>query len=160
MKTNVLTAAVFAGILTASFWAIGGDAPGAGPAPAVIPVPTGTSSAQEGYFMADGAVYSVRNGKAVRLNREVTMRITPAGILGFDGTAVILPAGQMIANDGHRVPLPAGLAPGGVKPVEPGATDPATLPPATVPVEPKANAPAHSREADRVPPTSGSGPAK
>jgi hypothetical protein len=142
MNANVLSTVFVAGVLAASVWVTGVETPSHSTAP-TTPVPGLGEAAitQEGYFVQDGVAYAVRGGKSMRVLREVSLRVTPAGIIGFDGAKVNLPPGQMITNDGRLVPIPAGLTPKGVVPVDPGATDPAATPPATDRVRPNSVAP-------------------
>ena len=63
----------------------------------------------EGYFVANGASYYTRNGLAFKVEREVSLRVTPAGIVGFDGQALTLPPGQMLTPDGRHAPIPASI---------------------------------------------------
>jgi hypothetical protein len=141
MKTNLVLSGVVAGSLgVALLMNSGGERPKDPSPPAGIVLPE-LPAAQEGYFVLDGAAYAVRDGKAIRLTREVSLRITPDGIFGFDGTPVTLPVGHMLANDGRHVRIPAGVTPKGPVPIEPGATDPAVTPPASTPVKPDAVAP-------------------
>src|SRR5215207_10278658 len=74
----------------------------------------------EGYFVANGASYYTRNGLAFKVEREVSIRVTPAGIIGFDGQALNLAAGMMLTPDGRHAPIPASIniraLPGGANP--------------------------------------------
>jgi hypothetical protein len=157
MKTKLILSAVVAGSLGVVWMANGVEKPGAPPAPAAA-IPPELPAVQEGYFVLDGAAYVLRDGKVSRLMKEVSLRVTPGGILGFDGTPITLPAGKMLTNDGSHVRIPAGITPKGPVPVEPGATDPATTPPPPEPVKPD-NAkkpdliapPVENREPVRVP---------
>lgn len=133
MKTKLILSMVLAGSL-GGVWMANGEKPGDPPAAALLPP---LPAAQEGYVVLDGAAYFLRDGKMTRLTREVSLRVTPGGIVGFDGTPVALRAGEMLANDGAHVPIPAGITPKGPVPVEPGATDPAVAPPPATPVKPE-----------------------
>lgn len=63
----------------------------------------------EGYFVANGATYHMRNGNAFKVEREVSIRVTPGGIIGFDGKPLALGAGMMLTPDGRHAPIPAGI---------------------------------------------------
>lgn len=63
----------------------------------------------EGYFVANGASYYTRNGLAFKVEREVSIRVTPTGIIGFDGQPLALAAGMMLTPDGRHVAIPAGI---------------------------------------------------
>jgi hypothetical protein len=68
---------------------------------APVPDPTPPS----GYFMHDGTVYALIGEKAVPLEKEVMMRVTPGKIIGFDGRQVRVPAGMMYMANGSFAPL-------------------------------------------------------
>lgn len=69
---------------------------------APLPDPTPAS----GYFKRDGVVYALIADRAVPLEHEVTMRVTPGKIIGFDGRQVRVPPGMMYMADGSFAPLP------------------------------------------------------
>jgi hypothetical protein len=73
---------------------------------APVPDPTPAS----GYFTRDGVVYALIGEKAVPLEGEVTMRVTPGKIIGFDGRQVRVPAGMMYMTNGSFAPLSAAQA--------------------------------------------------
>jgi hypothetical protein len=62
--------------------------------------------AASGYFMQDGVVYAVVGEKAVPVDEEVTLRVTPRKIIGFDGRQMRMPVGMMYMADGTTAPLP------------------------------------------------------
>jgi hypothetical protein len=72
------------------------------------PVPDATPPS--GYFTRDGVVYALIGDRAVPVDREVTMRVTPAKIFGFDGRQVRIPSGMMYMANGTLVPLSAAQA--------------------------------------------------
>ena len=74
-------------------------------APEVAPA----SPLAEGYFVTNGASYFTRNGQAFKVEREVSIRVTPTGIIGFDGQPLALGPGMMLTPDGRHAPIPAGL---------------------------------------------------
>ena len=63
----------------------------------------------EGYFVANGASYFTRGGQAFKVEREVSLRVTPSGIVGFDGQPLILGPGIMLTPDGRHAPIPTGI---------------------------------------------------
>lgn len=76
---------------------------------AAAPNPVTPSPLNEGYFVANGASYYARNGQAVKVEREVSIRVTPTGIIGFDGQPLALAPGMMLTPDGRHAPIPAGI---------------------------------------------------
>ena len=72
---------------------------------APVPDPTPAS----GYFMQNGAVYALVGDKAVPLESEVKMRVTPGKIIGFDGRQVRVPSGMMYMANGTFAPLSAAV---------------------------------------------------
>ena len=74
-------------------------------APDVAPA----SPLAEGYFVTNGASYFTRNGQAFKVEREVSIRVTPTGIIGFDGQPLALGPGMMLTPDGRHAPIPAGI---------------------------------------------------
>jgi hypothetical protein len=94
--------------------------PGA-PTPGVEGIP----QSAEGFFVRNGIAYGVRNGQITRVTKEAALRVTPTRIVGFDGMELVLPPGMMLSVDGRHVPIPSGVNPSDVPPIEPGATDPA-----------------------------------
>jgi hypothetical protein len=89
---------------------VGGPSPG--PTQPRIAAPEGAVAApgmSEGYFVANGASYYARNGQAFRVEREVSLRVLPNGMVGFDGQPLILPAGVMLTTDGRHAPIPRGI---------------------------------------------------
>jgi len=63
----------------------------------------------EGYFIANGASYFTRNGQAVRVEREVNLRVLPNAMIGFNGQPLNLPPGIMLTTDGRHAPIPPGI---------------------------------------------------
>lgn len=92
----------------------------------------------EGYFVANGASYFTRNGQAFKVEREVSLRVTPTGIMGFDGQPLRLGAGMMLTPDGRHARIPAGIniqsLPGAANPFPSSPTEAQRA----VPVEPQA----------------------
>ena len=98
-----------------------GNSPQSGSQPlAAAPDGAIVSPIAEGYFVANGASYFTRNGQAFRVEREVSIRVTPNGIIGFDGQPLVLGPGIMLTPDGRHAPIPAGIniqtLPGGTSP--------------------------------------------
>jgi hypothetical protein len=73
----------------------------------------------EGYFIANGASYFTRNGQVFRVEREVSLRVLPNAMLGFNGQPLNLPPGTMLTTDGRHAPIPPGINPRAL----PGAAD-------------------------------------
>jgi hypothetical protein len=101
-----------------------------------IAAPEGTVAAPvmtEGYFVANGASYYARNGQAFRVEREVSLRVLPHGMVGFDGQPLILPAGVMLTTDGRHAPIPPGInfraLPGAANPIPSGPEQAGIEPP-------------------------------
>ena len=71
-------------------------------------VPLAEPEAMEasGYFMHDGVVYALVGERAVPVDQEVTLRVTPRKIIGFDGRQLRMPVGMMYMADGTTAPLP------------------------------------------------------
>jgi hypothetical protein len=63
----------------------------------------------EGFVMINGKVHIVQQGQAIPLDRELTLRVTPGGIMGFDQLPRTLTTDNMLTMDGRVVPAPAGL---------------------------------------------------
>jgi hypothetical protein len=100
---------------------------------APLPDPTPPS----GYFTRDGVVYALIGDRAVPLDREVTMRITPGKIIGFDGRPLRLPSGMMYLANGNFAPLPVPPTPAPPAVVAPAPqTALQTVPEPTVAVNP------------------------
>jgi hypothetical protein len=59
--------------------------------------------------MANGASYFTRNGQALRVEREVSLRVLPNAMLGFNGQPLNLPPGIMLTTDGRHAPIPPGI---------------------------------------------------
>ncbi|HYF35176.1 MAG TPA: hypothetical protein VD994_07820 [Prosthecobacter sp.] len=92
---------LFAGATSAS--AQTAISPAAGPTTAV------NAALPEGFIMINGKVHMVQKGRAVPLNQELTLRVTPTGITGFDQTPRTLSNDTMLTMDGRVVPIPEGL---------------------------------------------------
>jgi len=77
----------------------------------LVAAPEGTVAAPlaEGYFMANGASYFTRNGQVLRVEREVSLRVLPNAMLGFNGQPLNLPPGIMLTTDGRHAPIPPGI---------------------------------------------------
>lgn len=73
------------------------------------PEPIAASPSAEGYFVVNGISYYTRQGQAYRVERDVTLRVTPTGIIGFDGKPLILARGLMLTPDGRHSPIPPGI---------------------------------------------------
>jgi hypothetical protein len=59
----------------------------------VIPAP----NTPDGFTIANGRVYFIRNGKMIPLQQEVVLRVSPNGtITAFDGTTYVIPRGQVL----------------------------------------------------------------
>lgn len=82
---------------------------------AQLNVPPPAPESPAGFFKHDGVLYGLIDNRAVPLEREFSMRITPRKIIGFNGRAVQLPPGMMFTLNGQIVPLP-------VAPEQPAAT--------------------------------------
>ena len=87
---------------------------------AAAPDGTVATPLAEGYFVANGASYFTRNGQAFRVERAVSIRVTPTGIIGFDGQPLPLAQGMMLTTDGRHAPIPPAInirtLPGGANP--------------------------------------------
>jgi hypothetical protein len=110
MKTFDLKACVvvaFLGWSAISFSQLGAPEPdrplAAGPDPAAA------SPLAEGYFVVNGITYFTRQGQAFRMEREVSLKVTPNGIFGFDGKPLNLARGLMLTPDGRHAPIPTGI---------------------------------------------------
>jgi hypothetical protein len=77
--------------------------------PAASTTPDVNSAAPDGFVMINGKVHVVHQGQAVPLDREMTLRVTPTGITGFDQRPRNLTGENMLTMDGRVVPAPQGL---------------------------------------------------
>lgn len=89
----------------------------------------GTIAPRWGYYVVDGITYAVHEGKSVRLNKEVSLRVTPTGIIGFDGAPITLPPGQMLTSDGRYAQIPPGTLPAEAASVNPSGAPYLVAPP-------------------------------
>lgn len=88
----------------------GGTSPNtAAPSPATR-AGTAASTMSPGYYITGGHVYRIENGRATRVMEPQTMRISPNGIIGFDGRPLTIPDGQMMSADGRLIPLPSNVS--------------------------------------------------
>jgi hypothetical protein len=75
--------------------------PTAGP---VIPAP----HTPDGFTVVNNRVYFVRDEKMMPLNRDVTLKISPSGIItAFNGAEYAIPEGQVLTITAGVAPLPA-----------------------------------------------------
>ena len=110
MKTFSLKTCVVAGLLGWSAFSFSQLGAPEGGTPLVSgPDPAAASPLAEGYFVVNGVTYFTRQAQAFRVEREVTLRVTPNGIFGFDGKPLNLAAGIMLTPDGRHAPIPAGI---------------------------------------------------
>jgi hypothetical protein len=141
LRQNVGVACITLGLSAFAFSQLGTPASGVGQPFATAPETAPVNANAEGYFVANGASYYTRNGLAFKVEREVSIRVTPSGIIGFDGQALNLAPGQMLTPDGRHAPIPASIniraLPGNANPV-PGSPTEAragqTLPQSIAPV--------------------------
>lgn len=63
----------------------------------------------DGFIMAGGKTYVVRRGVATPLEQEITLRITPTAIVGFDQVPRTITSNAMLTMDGRIVAAPQGL---------------------------------------------------
>jgi len=64
----------------------------------------------DGFTMVNGMLYESRNGQLTPVTRDVTLRISPNGVVtGFDGRAYSIPPGVILAVEARVVPF-AGAA--------------------------------------------------
>jgi hypothetical protein len=111
MKPTLLKsclAAATLGLTAISFSELGPRSAGDQP---LVAAPEGEVAAPlaEGYFLANGASYFTRNGQAFRVEREVSLRVLPNAMLGFNGQPLNLPPGIMLTTDGRHAPIPPGI---------------------------------------------------
>jgi hypothetical protein len=141
MNTNIRTlfaasaAPCFLLLATAAFAQDPGP-PGLAPNSTAIPATPTVQVVQDGFVIINGRVFQIRGGQATLVQREMSFRVSPTGITGFDGRPVIVPDGQMITTDGRLVPLPAGVngLPVAPRTVPPGAPNsPGVITPGTSP---------------------------
>jgi hypothetical protein len=139
---------VFLAVATLSLSALSfsqlGTPPTGSPQPLVASPGTVVGVMSEGYFVRNGTSYFTRNGNVFRVEREVSLKVLPNGMVGFDGQPLLLPVGVMLAPDGRHIPIPAGLnvpslpgvgITGPISPVEAGTpVPPVTAPPVPQPV--------------------------
>jgi hypothetical protein len=89
--------------------------------------PVAVAPLNEGYFVANGASYYTRNGQAFKVEREVSIRVQPTGIVGFDGRPLALAPGMMLTPDGRHAPIPPGInlqaLPGNANPFPSGPSE-------------------------------------
>src|SRR5260221_3819559 len=65
----------------------------------------------DGFTMVNGMLYESRNGQLQPVTRDVTLRISPNGVVtGFDGRAYAIPPGVILAVEAHVVPFAGGPA--------------------------------------------------
>jgi len=68
----------------------------------------------DGFTMVNGMLYESHNGQLQPVTRDVTLRISPNGVVtGFDGRAYAIPPGVILAVEAHVVPFagaPAALS--------------------------------------------------
>lgn len=83
-----------------------------------------TQAAPEGFVMVAGKVYAVRQGVATPLDREITLRVTPNGIIGFDQRPRSITSNAMMTLDGTIVAAPRSLTFVAPTPAAPAAPDP------------------------------------
>jgi hypothetical protein len=76
-----------------------------------VQVPPPELPAAAGYFLHDGVVYALIGDQAVPVDKELTLRITPRAVVGFDGHRIPLPAGQMLLAEGGYAPVQAPTPP-------------------------------------------------
>ncbi|MEA3208688.1 MAG: hypothetical protein QOE70_1745 [Chthoniobacter sp.] len=84
-----------------------GQTPDAGVAP-VAPVTRVPAATQppDGFTMINGLLYESRNGLFVPVTREMTLRISPNGVVtGFDGRAYTIPPGVLLTVEARGVPF-------------------------------------------------------
>jgi len=70
------------------------------------PTSTATAPSKSGFIVANDQTYLVQNGRTTPVTTQYMLRVSPAGIIGFDGRHVALPSGHMLSADGKIVPLP------------------------------------------------------
>jgi hypothetical protein len=77
--------------------------PTAGPAPSL------QQQKPDGFIMVGGKTYIVRQGVAMPLDQELILRVTPSGVIGFDGRPRTITSNAMMTSDGQIVALPRGI---------------------------------------------------
>ena len=126
-----------------------------------VQVPPPEQPAAAGYFLHDGVVYALIGDQALPVDKELTLRITPSGVIGFDGQQIPLPAGQLLLAEGGYAPVPS-AAPAPIvlsttAPVPPSAASTSATAPASTTVISTtvfpATAPAPARAITIEPPT-------
>lgn len=108
MKTSFLKVWIVGALLGWSTYSFSQLGPTESPL-ASGPEPIAASPSAEGYFVVNGIAYYTRQGQAYRVERDVTLRVTPTGIVGFDGKPLILARGLMLSTDGRHAPIPSGI---------------------------------------------------
>lgn len=91
------------------------------PAAGSTVTPTQTNR-QDGFIVRNGVMHLVRNGIAAPLDREMTLKVTPQGITGFDEVFRRLTPDAMLTMDGRIINPPADIVFSAVPPPPPPAT--------------------------------------
>ena len=123
MKTSLFAWIAFLALGGAAFAQAGATTPGAAASTQNAATSAATSRTQEpdrlpdGFTMINGALYEIRGGQFLPVAGEVTLRISPNGLVtGFDGRTYTLPAGVILSIEAHvqpfsgRIPLNLGAA--------------------------------------------------
>lgn len=64
---------------------------------------------QDGFIVRNGVMHLVRNGVAAPLDREMTLKVTPQGVTGFDEVFRRLTPDAMLTMDGRIITPPADI---------------------------------------------------
>jgi hypothetical protein len=97
--------------------------------PAVTAIP-------DGYYLHGGVMYVLHDGRAIPLEKEISLRITPSGFVGFDDKPLNLPAGHMLTLDGRYFALPGATTTPATATGTPGSPTAAAPAATTQPVPP------------------------